>query len=66
MATAARWAVIDAWVGLGARLRGRSYADYLAEYPTVDVAFEAVADRTSAPESLRDVFGTYEIVRRQP
>lgn len=53
----ARWAVIDAWVGLGTRLRGRAYADYLAEYPTVDVDFEAVAERSSAPESLRGVFG---------
>lgn len=53
----ARWAVIDAWLGLGTRLRGRTYADYLAEYPTVDVGFEAVAERSSAPGSLRDVFG---------
>ncbi len=59
-----RWAVLDAWVGLGARLRGRTYADYLAEYPTVDVDFAAVAEYTSAPEPLRGVFGADQIVRK--
>lgn len=59
-----RWAVLDAWVGLGARLRGRTYADYLAEYPSVDVDFAAVAECTSAPEPLRGVFGADQIVRK--
>ncbi|WP_285029147.1 AMP-binding protein [Mycolicibacterium sp. lyk4-40-TYG-92] len=58
-----RWAVLDAWVGLGTRLRGRTYADYLAEYPTVDVDFAAIEECTSAPESLRGVFGADQIVR---
>jgi hypothetical protein len=58
-----RWAVLDAWLGLGARLRGRTYADYLAEYPTVDVDFAAVAECTSSPEPLRGVFGADQIVR---
>lgn len=59
-----RWAVLDAWIGLGARLRGRTYADYLAEYPTVDVDFAAVAECTSAPEPLRGVLGADQIVRK--
>jgi acyl-coenzyme A synthetase/AMP-(fatty) acid ligase/dTDP-4-dehydrorhamnose reductase len=50
-----RWAVLDAWVGLGARLRGRTYAEYLAEYPTVDVDFESVAECVSTPPPLRSV-----------
>ncbi|MUL66596.1 peptide synthase [Mycobacterium sp. CBMA 234] len=59
-----KWAVIDAWVGLGARLQGRTYADYLAEYPTVDVDFEGVAECVSTPQSLRTVLarGGAEIV----
>jgi thioester reductase-like protein len=59
-----RWAVLDAWVGLGARLRGRTYADYLAEYPTVDVDFAAVAECASAPEPLHGVLGADQIVRK--
>lgn len=59
-----RWAVLDAWLGLGARLRGRTYADYLAESPTVEVDFTAVAECTSAPEPLRGVFGSDQIVRK--
>lgn len=59
-----RWAVLDAWVGLGARLRGRTYADYLAEYPTVDIDFAAVAECTSAPEPLHGVLGADQIVRK--
>jgi len=47
-----RWAVIDAWVGLGMRLRGRSYAEYLAGYPTIDLDFESVAEVVSTPLSL--------------
>jgi len=59
-----RWAVLDAWLGLGARLQGRTYADYLAEYPTIEVDFAAVAECTSAPEPLRGVFGADQIVRK--
>ncbi|MDR3659220.1 MAG: AMP-binding protein [Mycobacterium sp.] len=50
-----RWAVIDAWAGLGARLRGRTYADYLAEYPTIEVNFEFGAESVSTPQPLRSV-----------
>lgn len=50
-----RWAVIDAWVGLGARLAGRSYADFLAECPTVELDYESVAEVDAAPPSLRDL-----------
>ncbi|MUL44673.1 AMP-binding protein [Mycobacterium sp. CBMA293] len=60
-----KWAVIDAWVGLGARLHGRTYADYLADYPTVDIDFERVTECVSTPQSLRTVLaqGGAEIVR---
>ncbi|MGB8407407.1 MAG: AMP-binding protein [Mycobacterium sp.] len=50
-----RWAVIDAWVGLGARLAGRTYGDYLAQYPTVDIEVESVAEVASEPGPLRDL-----------
>ncbi|WP_418004916.1 AMP-binding protein [Mycobacterium sp. PDNC021] len=50
-----RWAVIDAWIGLGARLRGRTYAEYLAEYPTVDIDFESLTETVSTPAPLRGV-----------
>lgn len=59
-----RWAVLDAWVGLGARLRGRTYAEYLAEYPTVDIDFESIAECTSTPQPLDGVFGADQIVRK--
>lgn len=59
-----RWAVLDAWVGLGARLRGRTYAEYLAEYPTVDIDFESIAECTSTPQPLDTVFGADQIVRK--
>ncbi|OBJ37817.1 peptide synthase [Mycolicibacterium mucogenicum] len=58
-----RWAVLDAWVGLGARLRGRTYAEYLAEYPTVDIDFESIAECISTPQPLDGVFGADQIVR---
>lgn len=44
-----RWSVVDGWLSLGARLGGRSYAEYLADYPTRGV--EAVAP----PRSLQAV-----------
>ncbi|CAM5729206.1 AMP-binding protein [Mycolicibacterium aubagnense] len=50
-----RWAVIDAWIGLGTRLRGRTYAEYLAEYPTVDIDYESLTETVSMPEPLRGV-----------
>ena len=50
-----RWAVLDAWVSLGLRLGGRSYADYLAEYPTLPLDVETVREFEVAPMSVSDL-----------
>lgn len=50
-----RWAVIDAWLGLGARLEGRTYADFLADRPTIDIAFAAVTEIFSTPSPLENI-----------
>lgn len=50
-----RWAVIDAWIGLGTRLAGRNYAEYLAERPTVELDYESVTEVHGVPPSLRDL-----------
>lgn len=50
-----RWSVIDAWVTLGMRLGGRSYAQYLADYPTVDLQVNLVTELVAAPLSLPDL-----------
>lgn len=39
-----RWSVIDAWIGLGLTLRGRSYADYLADYPAIPLDIRTVGE----------------------
>nr|WP_308207437.1 AMP-binding protein [Mycolicibacterium komossense] len=48
-----RWSAIDAWITLGMRLGTRTYSEYLAEYPTVDLGIEAVDDLDTTPHSLR-------------
>lgn len=48
-----RWSVIDAWISLGMRLRGRSYSEYLAEYPTLPVDAQSVDVCDTTPGSLR-------------
>ncbi|MEI7714533.1 MAG: AMP-binding protein [Mycobacterium sp.] len=48
-----RWSVIDAWITLGMRLGSRSYAQYLAAYPTLELDIDLVTERRSAPQSLR-------------
>ncbi|MGV0626060.1 AMP-binding protein [Mycolicibacter minnesotensis] len=47
-----RWAVIDAWLTLGTRLGERSYAQFLADYPTLDLNTDAVTELTAAPVPL--------------
>lgn len=47
-----RWSVVDAWVGLGMRLGARSYTEYLADYPTIDVDVESVAELAAPPEPV--------------
>ena len=53
-----RWAVIDAWAGLGARLRDRTYAEYLSGYPTIDLDFGSVAEVRTAVPRLDELIGT--------
>ncbi|WP_205875781.1 AMP-binding protein [Mycobacterium camsae] len=50
-----RWSVVDAWVSLGMRLGARSYAAYLADYPTIAVDVESVAELAAPPESVDTV-----------
>ncbi|SOJ56243.1 Dimodular nonribosomal peptide synthase [Mycobacterium simulans] len=50
-----RWSVVDAWFGLGRRLGTRSYAEYLADGPTLALGVQSVVELDAAPESVRDV-----------
>lgn len=47
-----RWSVIDGWVSLGMKLGMRSYAEYLADYPTIALGVGPVAELIAAPESI--------------
>ncbi|MFV8318456.1 AMP-binding protein [Mycobacterium sp. 23] len=47
-----RWSVVDAWVSLGMRLGARSYAEYLAEYPTIALDLESVTELPAPPPSV--------------
>lgn len=53
-----RWSVIDAWLALGMRLGTRSYTEYLADYPTIALGVESVAELVATPQSVRALFGT--------
>lgn len=48
-----RWSMIDAWVTLGRRLGGRSYAQYLADYPTLGLGIDGAAELATRPLPLR-------------
>ncbi|MUM20057.1 MULTISPECIES: AMP-binding protein [unclassified Mycobacteroides] len=50
-----RWSVIDAWAGLGMRLGSRTYAEFLADYPTIALESGPGVELVAAPESLRDL-----------
>lgn len=50
-----RWSVLDAWVSLGSRLGRRSYAEYLADYPTIALDVESAAELPATPESVHTV-----------
>lgn len=52
-----RWSVIDAWIGLGLKLGGRSYAEYLAGYPALPLDVRSVGELTAEPQSLRALLG---------
>ncbi|BDE12941.1 MULTISPECIES: AMP-binding protein [Mycobacterium] len=48
-----QWSVLDGWVSLGARLGERSYAQYLSDRPTVELAIDTVAEVNAQPQPLR-------------
>jgi hypothetical protein len=48
-----RWSVVDAWVSLGMRLGARSYADYLADYTTITLGVDPVAELVATPQPIR-------------
>jgi len=50
-----RWSVVDAWLSLGMRLGTRSYAEYLADYPTIALGIESVAELAAPPQSVRSL-----------
>ncbi len=50
-----RWSVVDAWITLGMRLGGRSYADHLADYPTVTLGIDAVGELNTQPHSVEAI-----------
>ncbi|OBG87481.1 peptide synthase [Mycobacterium sp. E802] len=47
-----RWSVIDAWIGLGLRLGGRSYSEYLATYPVLPLGIHTVGELVATPPPL--------------
>ncbi|WP_442930782.1 AMP-binding protein [Mycolicibacterium sp. 050232] len=47
-----RWAIIDAWLTLGAKLDGRTYAQYLDTLPTIDLRIGSVETIVATPDSL--------------
>ncbi|MGV1005128.1 MAG: AMP-binding protein [Candidatus Nanopelagicales bacterium] len=51
-----RWSVVDGWISLGMRLGERSYAEFLAGYPTIDLDIDSVAEIVPTVTSLRDLF----------
>ncbi|OBB32241.1 peptide synthase [Mycolicibacterium peregrinum] len=48
-----RWSVIDAWIGLGLQLDGRTYAEYLAGYPALPLDVRFVGELVAEPTSVR-------------
>ncbi|WIM89995.1 AMP-binding protein [Candidatus Mycobacterium wuenschmannii] len=50
-----RWSVVDAWITLGMMLGGRSYADYLSDYPTVTLGVEAVGELKTQQQSMEAI-----------
>lgn len=50
-----RWAVIDAWLTLGMRLGGRTYAQYLAGHSTIDLQVETVTEVWAPASGLAEL-----------
>lgn len=53
-----RWSVVDAWITLGMRLGGRSYSDYLSDYPTTPLTIESVGELVTEPGSIDEIVRT--------
>lgn len=47
-----RWSVVDGWVSLGMRMGARSYAEYLADYPTLPLGLETVTELVAQPQPI--------------
>ncbi|WP_421842999.1 AMP-binding protein [Mycobacterium sp.] len=56
-----RWSVVDAWVTLGMRLGARTYAEYLADFPTIALEVESVAELVAEPQSLRALLASEDL-----
>ncbi|MDO3400293.1 AMP-binding protein [Mycolicibacterium neoaurum] len=50
-----RWSVVDGWFSLGEMVGDRTYAEYLAQYPVIDLGVRSVVEVGSSPESIRDL-----------
>ncbi|MBY0442185.1 MAG: AMP-binding protein [Mycobacteriaceae bacterium] len=50
-----RWSVVDAWISLGSKLGTRSYAEYLADYPSIDLGVKLVTELAAPAQSIRDL-----------
>ncbi|CRZ13403.1 AMP-binding protein [Mycolicibacterium neworleansense] len=48
-----RWSVIDAWIGLGVKLGGRTYAEYLAAYPALPLGIHTVGELVATPPPVQ-------------
>jgi hypothetical protein len=50
-----RWSVIDAWMTLGHILGGRTYAQFLAQYPALPLNVRSVGEVAVEPEALHSL-----------
>ncbi|WBP92743.1 AMP-binding protein [Mycolicibacterium neoaurum] len=50
-----RWSVVDGWFSLGEMVGNRTYAEYLAQYPAIDLNVRSIVEVGSAPGSIRDL-----------
>ena len=50
-----RWSVVDAWITLGMRLGGRSYSEYLSDYPTTSLAVASISELVTEPQPVETV-----------
>ena len=61
-----RWSVVDAWVSLGMSLGTRTYAEYLADYPTIALGIESVVEVLAPPQSVRALLDSDAAVAPSP